>query len=438
MRIRKNRTSSRVIPEFCVTHVEKVDNLKHVDAARFDPPPLLVLQQQQKKEKHPIRKQQQQQPLDVDELELDAAAILNSLDNESSSYKIRDFVLAQGDNAKPQGGGSENNHNCVSRLRQSGSESDTGHAAGSRKRIVKHAADARSSKSTSVSGGDKINSDTTSKAMAKAEEIESAHEQTLAKSEVIDDPPPPLTKKPTTVDSGNTRSVFVCRKRHRRQVESDSSPAQEIGTKSEDEDYKYCGSGAGAGGAANGAAAEKLVGKVVAKEESMQVEGTERCPTANFPMGWSYRGLAQIAEHDKATQGKQCGRTDGRSWRCPLKVLEGFTLCEHHLTKFRLKKLCKGNKKQKASPQQSRDRQHQQQQQQQQQQIQQQQQQEQHHHQQQQQQQHQQQRSPPSPPSPPPQSEISKAMPQSPTTTLEHDVPMKFRRRHKTVKLSVL
>lgn len=169
MRIRKNRTSSRVIPEFCVTHVEKVETLKHVDAAKCDPAPLLVVQHSQK-EKPPIRKQpqsqsqslplpqpqQQQQPLDVDMLELDAAAILSSLDNESSSYKIRDFVLAQGDNARAQGGGSENNLNYASRRRQSGSESDTGHAAGSRKRSVKHAADARSSKSTSVSGGDKV------------------------------------------------------------------------------------------------------------------------------------------------------------------------------------------------------------------------------------------------------------------------------------------
>ncbi|KAL3697556.1 hypothetical protein R1sor_011632 [Riccia sorocarpa] len=69
---------------------------------------------------------------------------------------------------------------------------------------------------------------------------------------------------------------------------------------------------------------------------------------SSFPAGWSYRGLAQIAEKDKAPQGKQCSRTDGRSWRCPLKVQEGFTLCEHHLSKFRLKKVSKENRRQKS------------------------------------------------------------------------------------------
>ncbi|CAM6104847.1 unnamed protein product [Calypogeia fissa] len=140
--------------------------------------------------------------------------------------------------------------------------------------------------------------------------------------------------------------------------------------------------------------------RVRVKTQKVESSVQQKSPGEDiFPKGWKYKGLAQIAEKDEATNGqvkKLCGRTDGHNWRCPLRVVEGFSLCQHHLNKARAKKMGKSNQQKKESEKKKSD-----------------------------------------------ETIISPHTSDSaasiePSLPSEHHVPTKLRRRHKTAKLSVL
>lgn len=54
--------------------------------------------------------------------------------------------------------------------------------------------------------------------------------------------------------------------------------------------------------------------------------------------GWRHLVDSVPKEENDSKQGNQCARTDGRRWQCPLRANVGYSLCEHHLNKFRMKK----------------------------------------------------------------------------------------------------
>ncbi|KAL2644327.1 hypothetical protein R1flu_011914 [Riccia fluitans] len=352
MRIRKNRTSSRVIPEFCLTHgaFEKVK----LDQAEFNSQQLESITRIAEPSLDGIR---------LDDKDVHTCRSHSSLQNEcTTSTRTRDIPRGNA------GLGGCKNHQCYSaETRQSnGSESDAGRKTDSLERTSKQQrSHGMPPKSPAPLMSDKVKSDASSKPMGNRKKFD--HKEAPGESEVTRDS---LEKLTTVSVTGNANGVTGRRKRHRSKMEPDSDMVQKkkgtaMSNRSVGEVYAREPAVLAADMEVSSGMRDRKLIKV--EEESYQgTEGTDKSPaSACFPAGWAYRGLAQIAEQDKPSQGKQCGRTDGRSWRCPLKVQEGFTLCEHHLSKFRLKKLSKESKRQKSSHRRSRQRQQQQQQQQQ-------------------------------------------------------------------------
>ncbi|KAL2644331.1 hypothetical protein R1flu_011918 [Riccia fluitans] len=340
MRIRKHRSSSRVIPEFCITYaLEQARNIETLEATKIECP--LLQPPTRITGKLPVDDKKQVRHLDV-------RSVHTSLDSESSSIRIRDFVLAhRGENGRTDG---STKRSFSSETLQHGSELDAGHATASTERTAKGKVKEKTQRSpSSFQFTEKVKSDARWKPPGETGEF-----GTLVKSEKILNPHSKLTT--TRVwETGCTKNDAVSRKRQRTsKMESDSSLAQEKGsaTKTKSRGEEDCA--AGRSKDAMAISEKKKARKLAADKEGLEGSSErirDKLPVQaafSFPAGWSYRGLAQIAEHDKPSQGKQCGRTDGRSWRCPLKVQEGFTLCEHHLSKFRLKKLSKESRKQKA------------------------------------------------------------------------------------------
>ncbi|KAL3697557.1 hypothetical protein R1sor_011633 [Riccia sorocarpa] len=386
MRIRKNRTSSRVEPEFCVAHdsaFHKSRGFRVLDPADSGESPQL--------ESSSLTGKPSLDASNVDK-DLTTTHDHDSLENECTSIRIRirDFVLAHRANARVGIGRCATN----SSDRTSSQRSD------------------RNPPSPAAVTSDKVNSDASSKATGNRRKSD---KENPAESEITRDSPQQL---PTMSVTGNGNGVTRRRKRHRSKMEPDSSnmPQKDGTPKSklagDARDYACEPAEVSSG------TTEK---KPKVQEGDSDVGSRDKSAASScFPVGWSYRGLAQIAEQDKPPQGKQCGRTDGRSWRCPLKVQEGFTLCEHHLSKFRLKKLNKESKRQKLS---NRRRQRQQQRQ---------------NLDEENEEQQDPEREQDGPNSPFNHEEIDiERSAQIPATT-EHDIPVRSRRKHRTVKLSVL
>lgn len=94
-------------------------------------------------------------------------------------------------------------------------------------------------------------------------------------------------------------------------------------------------------------AKEVTIGKAESVDNGVQLQTFT--DGDNFPKRWKYKGLAEIAEKEKATSDpagatlqlgwQVCSRIDGGKWRCQLRCVEGFPLCEHHLQKAQAKKI---------------------------------------------------------------------------------------------------
>ncbi|KAL2644326.1 hypothetical protein R1flu_011913 [Riccia fluitans] len=395
MRIRKNRTSSRVTPEFCLAHgisFEMVTNFSHLDPAESNSP-------QQLESSTGIAKP----PTDACELSQSVTTIIHSsLEKDCTSVKIRDFVSDQ--RARTRSAGCKNHHYPSESTPQStGSDSDPGLATDSMERATSQHTDEKPPTSFS----DKVKSDARSKPTGKRSSRKSEQEVPV-ESGIARNSLPKLTTMAVRGTNHNKDETGSRKRRRRSKRDPDPSMDEKNGTGKSARSVRE---------PATAADMELLSGTTEEKlsdpddEEQQRSERSGNSPgSACFPAGWSYRGLAQIAEQDKPPQGKQCSRTDGRSWRCPLKVQEGFTLCEHHLSKFRSKKLSKENKRQKISNrrrrQLKRDK----------------------HAQPQFEQE--------TPSSAFDEKEIVETL--QTLSTTEHDIPMRFRRKHRTVKLSVL
>ncbi|KAL2644330.1 hypothetical protein R1flu_011917 [Riccia fluitans] len=402
MRIRKNRTSSRVPPGFCLAHgiTQEAQNFRKLNASESLSPQLGKPLTQIVK---PV--------LDSGKLHVDFNRIHDSLDDECTSIKIRDSVLEHRESARLGGCKKQHHVSSESRDRQSGSESDAGRVTASTKRAAEQH---KSGKPPRVPAPLTEKSNPSSRPTGKRRKAQ-LQEVPAVESEI-----PKLTTKSGT-GTGHIKNDTGIRKRRRSKVEPDLSIALKrkkgtAETRLEDEGGGYAHEPAADTEVSSGTTERKLT----VEEEHQGSGSTGKSDPASpscFPAGWSYRGLAQIAEQDKLPQGKQCSRTDGRSWRCPLKVHNGYTLCEHHLSKFRLKKVSKENKRHKYL-QVRRQRQRQQQQLQweeddEQQQVEQE-----------------------TPNSTPDENDIAESAQTS--ASMERDVSMRFRKRHKTIKLSVL
>ncbi|KAL3697536.1 hypothetical protein R1sor_011612 [Riccia sorocarpa] len=428
MRIRKNRTSSRMVPEFCVAHdsaFAKLGGFRALDPADSGESPQLESSARIGKSS-----------LDAGKVHGDVITAQASPENGCSPIRIRDFVLAHGENATGrcknvnQQSTSENPSESPSRNQQAnGSDnSDGGRATDSSdKTSSRQRSHGKPPKPAPVTRN-KVKSGSSSKATAKRRKSD---QEDPAESEITCDSPQKLKTMSVTGNGSGVAIAAGRRKRHRSKMEPDSSNMPQKGSRAKSKSEGYAEDEA----CEPAEAADMEVSssgntekKLKVQEEDRDTGGKDKSPaSSSFPPGWSYRGLAQIAEQDKPPQGKQCGRTDGRSWRCPLKVQEGSTLCEHHLSKFRLKKLSKESKRQQLS-----NRRRQRQQQPQPQKL------EEEEEQQEKEQQQEQEREPDGPNSTSghEENEIEQNS-QIPATT-EHDAPTRSRRKKRTVKLSVL
>lgn len=81
------------------------------------------------------------------------------------------------------------------------------------------------------------------------------------------------------------------------------------------------------------------------REEKAQVPESE----AKIRPGRSGRPkkLKYMKQENVGELGKQCNRTDGKGWVCPLLAKPGYQLCDHHLDKLRCKPGSRSKKKQK-------------------------------------------------------------------------------------------
>ncbi|KAL3697565.1 hypothetical protein R1sor_011641 [Riccia sorocarpa] len=347
MRIRKNRTSSRMVPEFCLAHdsaFAKLGGLRALDPADSGEFPQLESSARIGKSS-----------LDAGKVHQDVITTQDSLENVCTSVRIREFVLAHGENATGrfknanQQSTSENPSESPSRNQQAyGSDSDGGRATDSSDKTSSRQRSHGKPPRPAPVTRNKVNSGSSSKATAKRRKSD---QEDPAESEITCDSPQKLKTMSVT---GNGSGVAAGRrKRHRSKMEPDSSNMPQKGSSAKSKSEGYAEDDA----CEPAEAADMEVSSSGTTERKLKVQEANRdtggrdksAASSSFPPGWSYRGLAQIAEHDKPPQGKQCGRTDGRSWRCPLKVQEGSTLCEHHLSKFRLKKLRKESKRQQLS-----------------------------------------------------------------------------------------
>ncbi|KAL3697521.1 hypothetical protein R1sor_011597 [Riccia sorocarpa] len=418
MRIRKNRTSSRVVPEFCVAHdsaFHKSRGFRVLDPADFGESPQL--------ESSSLTGNPSLDASKVDK-DLTTTHDHDSLGNECTSIRIRirDFVLAHRANARVGIGRCKNlNQQCSN---ENSSESPSAYQADGFRSDAERATNSSDRTSSPPSPAavtsDKVNCDASSK--ATGDRRKSDDKENPAESEITRDSPQQL---PTMSVTGNGNGITRRRKRHRSKMEPDSSnmPQRDGTAKSKLErdarDYA-CEPAEGADLEVSSGTTEKKP-KVQEGRDSDVGSRDKSAVSSCFPVGWSYRGLAQIAEQDKPPQGKQCGRTDGRSWRCPLKVQEGLTLCEHHLSKFRLKKLSKESKRRKLS---NRRRQRQQQRQ---------------NLDEENEEQQGPEREQDGPNSPSNHEEINIERSAQIPASKEHDIPVRSRRKkHRTVKLSVL
>ncbi|KAL3697537.1 hypothetical protein R1sor_011613 [Riccia sorocarpa] len=376
MRIRKNRTSSRVTPEFCLAHgiipFEKKQNFSQSKAATES---ISLLEDHCSELEKP--------EFDASEIHEDFNRIDGSLDDDKrASVKLKEGNARLGE-CKNHGLSLESPHS-------NGSESD----AGRRRAIDSNHPETTIAKQRSrvkpprSSLTDKVKSNASSKPTEiRSQRSELPKEEVLEESGISHGPLPKLTimSVASTAVDGSTSGTGSRKRRRSKIIEPDSN-GKNGNAKSRFEgegcghDYKPAAPAAGMGmevssrkkerklaveveeteadrspgkspeaGMGMEVSSRKKERKVAVEEEETEADRSPgKSPEApSFPAGWSYRGLAQIAEQDKPPQGKQCSRTDGRSWRCPLKVQEGFTLCEHHLSKFRLKKVSKENRKQK-------------------------------------------------------------------------------------------
>ncbi|KAL2644334.1 hypothetical protein R1flu_011921 [Riccia fluitans] len=422
MRIRKSRMSSRFTPEFCEAHGivygPALDSTRRIISEFNRQPP--------ESTETRIAK-----PLMLDatkEVHNDAGTSHTSEETESAPIRIRDFVLAP--HVRSTAG--KKFQYCARTHQSTASVSDAGRATDSSERTAtQHSNGTRSKVPT-----EKVNSDASSRPVGKRK-LEQQKKAPPVQHVEPETPRNPQVPKQFTSNKSVTGSgqITGSRKRPRSKImEPDSRTAQDKGTARPRSDYE-CRAREPATCTdtdmvlSSGTPMRELdvvfstgaAGRRPEVEERRQGnESKEKTPGAsNFPEGWSYRGLAQIAEQDKPPQGKQCGRTDGRSWRCPLKVQEGYTLCEHHLSKFRIKKISKENKR-KRYIEWKRKRQLE---------LEQQEEKEKGEQDVEQDEDEQKRLEPPTPDSVPDQT----------PATGEHDVPMRFRRKQKkTVKLSVL
>ncbi|KAL3697566.1 hypothetical protein R1sor_011642 [Riccia sorocarpa] len=350
MRIRKNRTSSRVTPEFClalgIIPFEKKQNFSQSKAPTES---ISLLEDHCSELEKP--------EFDASEIHEDFNRIDGSLDDDKRvSVKLKDTIEgnARLGECKKHGFSLETPHS-------NGSESD----AGRRRAIDSDHPETTMAKQRSrvkpprSSLTDKVKSNASSKPTENRSQRSELpkEEEVLEESGISHGPLPKLTimSVASTAVHGSTSGTGSRKRRRSKIIEPDSNVTyvgKNGNAKSRFEgegcghDYKPAAPGAGMGMEVSSRKKERKL--AVEEEETEADRSPGKSPEApSFPAGWSYRGLAQIAEQDKPPQGKQCSRTDGRSWRCPLKVQEGFTLCEHHLSKFRLKKVNKENRKQK-------------------------------------------------------------------------------------------
>ncbi|KAL3697522.1 hypothetical protein R1sor_011598 [Riccia sorocarpa] len=414
MRIRKNRTSSRVTPEFCLAHgivsFEKKQDFSQSTATESISSLGDHCTELEKPE------------LDASPLHEDFNKTDHSLDDDKrASVSIQSTIGGMGRLGECK------KHRFSSETPQS-NESDTDAACTI---DPKHLDDRTTAKlhirvkPPSSSLHDKVKSNPSSKPTGKGSQRSDLQKEVAEESEITHS----SLLKPTIISV--TGTGYGSRKRRRsRTIEPRSAVAYggKKGTgkpRFEGEgyghDYKPAAAAPAAGMAMEVSRRKKERKFAIEEEENEGYRSrVEFAEGSSFPAGWSYRGLAQIAEKDKAPQGKQCSRTDGRSWRCPLKVQEGFTLCEHHLSKFRLKKVSKENRRQKSLHWRRQRRQ----------------QQEQILQSKGDEEEHQLEQETRNSSAPDESSRTAESVQTSASS--ERNVPMRFRRKHKTVKLSVL